>query len=106
MRLFRRKPPPRRHPTPAQAAGALAQGSCMYAPTRSACSGQPGHVGLRTADDTNTILVCGAHYGRLRKIPARDLDRLERTLLDAFTRPPAPAAEHDDRPLLVHVRRA
>jgi hypothetical protein len=81
LRSLRRRS--RRHPTPRQAFDALSQGVCMYAPI-STCSGPAFHEGLRGDDDVNDVLVCKAHFGRLRRMPARDLDRLERTLVRAF----------------------
>ncbi len=105
MRWFRRKPTSRRHPTAEQALAALSEGSCMYAPTGSACSGAPSQVGLRTPEDANVVLACGAHYGRLRQFPLRELNLLERVLVEAFLRPPAPTPEPNEL-RLVCVRRA
>jgi hypothetical protein len=76
---------PRNHPTPAQAVEALSQGACLYAPI-SSCSGDPSPVGLRDNEDEGAVLVCKAHFGRLRKLDRRSLDKLERHLVDAFAR--------------------
>jgi hypothetical protein len=73
----------RRHPTPDQALDALSEGRCLYSPV-STCSGQPVSEGLRDVDDVSAVLVCGAHYGRLRQMSPHDLDRLERVLRGAF----------------------
>lgn len=81
--LLRRKPVSRRHPTPDQALDALSAGRCLYSPV-SSCSGLPASEGLRDVDDVSAVLVCSAHYGRLRKMAPRDLDRLERVLREAF----------------------
>ena len=72
----------RGHPTPAQAFDALNDARCMYAAI-STCSGKPRSTGLRAEGDTSDVLVCKAHYGRLRKLPARDAERLERELQSA-----------------------
>ena len=72
-----------RHPTPAEAYEALAQAQCMYA-AHAVCSGPTSAVGLRGPDDTNDVLVCRAHFGRLRSVRKRDLDELERYLVRAF----------------------
>ena len=50
-------------PTPAQALIALQEGRCLYSPV-SRCSGPPKPVGLRNEDDSGTVLVCRAHFGR------------------------------------------
>jgi hypothetical protein len=75
-----------------------------YAPTGSACSGRLGHVGLRNNDDMNTVLVCSAHFGRLRTMEARELARLERILLETFTRPALPAPECEEGVRVVYTR--
>ncbi len=108
MRWFRRKPTSRRHPTAEQALDALSQGRCMYAATGSACSGSGKleHAGLRSNEDANNVLVCGAHYGRLRQFPLRELNLLERVLVEAFFRPPAPTPPEPNDLRLVRVRRA
>jgi hypothetical protein len=76
---------PRNHPTPAQAVEALSQGCCLYA-SLGPCSGDPSPVGLRDNDDEGAVLVCKAHYGRLRKLDERSLDKLERHLVEAFAK--------------------
>ena len=73
------------HPTPDAAYLALAEGRCMYANV-TACSGPMRSAGLRGNDDNNNVLVCRAHYGRLRKLHPHELNRLERHLVRAFTR--------------------
>jgi hypothetical protein len=55
----------------------------MYRPL-SNCSSPPNPRGLRHNEDTNHILVCGAHFGRLRRMPTDELDRLEHVLLEAY----------------------
>ena len=67
----------------------------MYAATGAACSesGKLKHAGLRSNEDANNVLVCGAHYGRLRQFPLRELNLLERVLVEAFFRPAAPTPE-------------
>jgi hypothetical protein len=82
-RLFRRRRRARQHPTPDMALDALSEGMCLYRPV-SSCSSPPRSVGLRDENDNHAILVCKAHYWRLRHMPPRDLDRLERVLLEAF----------------------
>jgi hypothetical protein len=81
--LLRRHKRSRRHPTPEQALYALEAGRCMYSPLTK-CSGPPLQVGLRNWDDKNEVLVCKAHIGRLRKLDARSVNKLERVLLEAF----------------------
>jgi hypothetical protein len=84
LRLFsRRRPRSSRHPTPDVALDALSDARCMYSPL-SKCSGSTASVGLRDNDDVSAVLVCKAHYGRLRRMQPRDLDRLERVLREAF----------------------
>ena len=79
-----RKPTKRaKHPTPEQALHALSDGRCMYA-LISPCSGRPSAVGLRDESDINDVLVCKAHYGRLRKLDGYELEKLERVLVEAF----------------------
>jgi hypothetical protein len=51
---------------------------------RASCAGLADSVGLRDDDDTHAVIVCRAHYGRLRRIPTRDLDRIEQVLLEAY----------------------
>ncbi len=55
----------------------------MYAAI-STCSGSADAVGLRDEHDRNDVLVCRAHYGRLRKLREHKLDALERFLVPAF----------------------
>jgi hypothetical protein len=81
---LRRGGPSRSHPTREAALEALREGRCLYAPTGSPCSGPPISVGLRHEEDANAVLSCKAHYGRLRRMDARTLDRLERHLLQSF----------------------
>jgi hypothetical protein len=81
--LALRKPRNRTHPSLAEAAEALADGRCLYSPV-STCSSDPNAVGLRHREDVRVVLACKAHVGRLRKLPARDLDRLEAELRRAF----------------------
>jgi hypothetical protein len=94
LRWLRRQKQSRRHPSPEQALEALRESRCLYSPV-SSCSGAPASVGLRNVDDESAILVCGAHYGRLRRMPPRDLDRLEYVLREAFGCPIAYAHEDD-----------
>lgn len=74
-----------KHPTAEQAAEALAQASCMYA-ALSACSGSAASVGLADDDDPDAVLVCKAHYGRLRQLDERDREQLRRHLRQTFMR--------------------
>lgn len=90
-RLRRRWRSQRGHPTPRQAYDALSVGQCMYAPI-SVCAGPARIVGLRDEDDVNDVLVCRAHYGRLRTMPRRQLDLLERALVRAFAGHGAPSS--------------
>ena len=83
-RLPHRRPRSRRHPTPDQAYEALSLGRCLYQPLSSNCSGPPAQVGLHNNDDITVVLTCKARYGRLRKMPPKVLDRLERVLRKAF----------------------
>jgi hypothetical protein len=41
-------------------------------------------VALRSEEDRHAVLVCKAHYGRLRKMPQPELERLEVALVRAF----------------------
>jgi hypothetical protein len=82
--MFGRRRAPK-HPTPQQAYEALSGAFCMYAPV-SKCSGPPRAVGLRHDLDDSDVLVCGAHFGRLRKLDERSLDELEHSLKRAFGR--------------------
>jgi hypothetical protein len=101
---FGRRAP--RHPTPQQAFEALSAGRCLYEPTGSACSGGVRSTGLRDADDISAVLVCRAHYGRLRQLHGRELDQLERYLVAGFHRPPQPApSDADERLRVVFVNR-
>ena len=56
---------------------------CLYA-GRSACSGSLRSVELRGDEDVSAVLVCRAHYGRLRRLDPSEADKLERFLVDAF----------------------
>jgi hypothetical protein len=87
-RLGRRRRSRSGQPTPQEAFDALSQGFCMYAPI-SSCSDGLIHAGLRNDDDVNDVLVCRAHYGRLRKLKEPDLRDLERTVVAAFSRSPS-----------------
>ena len=69
--------------SPQDAARALAAGQCLYAEV-SSCSGPAASNGLRHEDDHSAVLVCRAHYGRLRRANPDDLDELERYLRAAF----------------------
>jgi len=73
----------RGHPSPRQAFEALECGCCMYAGI-STCSGPARSVGLRDDLDSNSILVCKSHHGRLRKLDAHRLAELERVLVRGF----------------------
>jgi hypothetical protein len=95
FRWLRRRRGPRQHPTPQQAYDALAVGGCLYSPI-SKCSGPPRITGLAHEWDENDVLVCKAHYGRLRKIDERTLRNLERHLRKAFARPTPPWKEKED----------
>jgi hypothetical protein len=86
MLSLKGKPKPRRkHPNSAEAAEALLDGRCLYSQI-SMCSGRRKvrAVGLRNQEDEDTVLVCGAHYARQRKIPDRDLEKLRRDLRSVF----------------------
>lgn len=75
----------------------------MYAPI-SKCSGPPRVAGLAHDWDESDVIVCRAHYGRLRKMDARTAARLERDLRKAFRKQKtsAPAdPERDDGVVLV-----
>ncbi len=52
----------------------------------SKCSGGVRSVGLRHEEDHSAVLVCRAHFGKLRTLSDRDAERLERELLSAFGR--------------------
>jgi hypothetical protein len=82
LALLRRQKDSRRHPSPLGAVLALEEGECLYHGF-AACSGPPTPISLRPNGDAN-VLVCNAHYGGLRKVPARDLDRLEAALRQTF----------------------
>lgn len=75
--------------TPELAAAALTQGQCLYAHTGSACSGPAVPQPLLAEDHTVTVLTCRAHFGRLRRMTDRDLERLGRHLIATFVRPPS-----------------
>ena len=72
-----------KHLTGEQAAEALAQGRCMYA-ALSTCSGGPASVGLADNEDNDAVLVCKAHFGRLRQLEGRELERLRAELHSVF----------------------
>lgn len=82
LRFWRRHQASRRHPTPVQAAEALLEKRCLYEPV-STCAGPPRKESLRV-DGADDILVCKAHYGRLRRMPERELEKLERKLRSVF----------------------
>jgi len=77
--------PRHQNPTPQQAAHALADGACLYAPV-STCSGRPVPVGLQDNDDMEVVLCCRAHYGRLRQLDERKRNQLRNHLRDGFVR--------------------
>lgn len=83
LRWFRRKPVPG-HPTPPQAAEALAEGQCLYALVSTCSKRGANPVGLRHREDMTVVLCCGGHYARLRQLPDKQLDLLERRLRDEF----------------------
>jgi hypothetical protein len=56
----------------------------MYAPLSNCSTGGIASVGLRSEHDRHAVLVCKAHYGRLRKMPVPELARLEEALVRAF----------------------
>jgi HK97 family phage major capsid protein len=101
-RLFRRTAASRRHPTSEQALEALKEGRCLYAPV-STCSGAATIVGLRDDDDGSGVLVCKAHYGRLRTLGSRELDKLERFLIAGFGHQLAPREREDEGPRVIVV---
>jgi hypothetical protein len=80
-----RKPPERGDSTAGpEGAQTVTRGEdCMYAPV-SECSGPARATGFRNDEDVKDVLVCRAHYGRLRKLNGRDADELEQYLLRAF----------------------
>jgi hypothetical protein len=80
--LLRRRPSGK-HPTLEQVFAALVNGCCMYSPI-SNCSSRPRSVGPRSDDDSKCVLVCKAHYGRLRKLEPRVAAELDRYLTRAF----------------------
>jgi hypothetical protein len=102
--LFKRRraasPQSRQHPTAAQAFAALSEGRCMYALVNR-CSGPPRPVGFGAEKDESAVLVCGAHYGRLRKLDARAAAELERYLSRAFR----PREQDEDDVVFVVGRR-
>lgn len=69
----------RRQPTASEAFQQLNEARCMYAGI-SDCSGRPGHADL----GDSAVLVCKAHYGRLRRLDPRAAADLERQLTKAF----------------------
>jgi hypothetical protein len=56
----------------------------LHVCTDQVCTGPAYPTGLRGEDDENDVLVCRAHFGRLRRMPERELDQLERVLVRAF----------------------
>jgi hypothetical protein len=54
---------------------------------RSGTKGPPLPVGLGGEKDGSAVLVCKAHYGRLRQLEQRDSVKLERYLRRAFGQP-------------------
>ena len=62
-------------------------------------------AGFRDANDDNVVLICQAHYGRLRQLSGRDLDQLERHLVVRFYQEPAPAPDRQDGVRVVDLRR-
>ena len=74
-----------RHPSPAQALEALSDGLFMYAPISGCSKRGVAAVGLRDNEDRNAVLICAAHFGRLRQMPINQLAQLERVLLANFT---------------------
>lgn len=92
-----------RHPTPAEAFAALSERDCLYSPV-SACSGGTRSAGLRDANDDNVVLVCRAHFGRLRQLTDRELAQLEQHLVVRFYQEPAPAPEREEGAKLVYTR--
>ena len=94
-----------KHPTGEQAADALAQSHCLYSPL-STCSGGIGSVGLADNEDADAVLVCRAHFGRLRSLDRRQLEQLRHHLHVHFAPRSATATPSDDEGArLVHVRR-
>jgi hypothetical protein len=85
----------RQHPTPEQAFDALSQGFYMYSPI-SKCSGTAVSTGFSDDWDETVVLVCRAHYGRLRKMDARTLRKLERQLRKAFGKQHGPPADEEE----------
>jgi hypothetical protein len=74
---------PAGHPNAEQAHAALRAGRCMYSPINS-CSGGIRSTGLRGNDDASAVLVCRAHFGKLRRLKPDDAERLDRELRKAF----------------------
>jgi hypothetical protein len=83
-----RAPRGRGHPSNAEAAEALLAGDCMYRLCSAKCSPRLRSVGLRDNDDSDVVLVCSGHYGRLRQMPPDELDDLARALHTVFERLP------------------
>jgi hypothetical protein len=86
---------PRGTPTPAQAVEALREGQCMFAPV-SPCSGGLRSIGLRHNENENALLVCKAHFGRLRKLSKPRLNMLEAHLFREFVVLPRRLAASDE----------
>lgn len=84
-------------PSPEEAFEALAASRCMYA-TVNACSGPLRSVGLRGDDDGSAVLVCKAHFGRLRRLDEQAAEAYRRHLERAFAamRPPRDEPEPDE----------
>lgn len=55
----------------------------MFSPA-TRCSGPPAPFGLRDDDDVDEVLICKAHYGRLRRLDERTLETYGRHLARAF----------------------
>ena len=70
-------------PTPEQAFEALSEGRCMFSPAN-ACSGSVALFGIRGDDDGDDLLVCRAHFGRLRRLDESALETYGRHLARAF----------------------
>jgi hypothetical protein len=84
---------PAGHPNREQAHEALRAGRCMYSPINS-CSGKTRTAGLRHNDDVSSVLVCKAHFGKLRRLDPDDAERLDRELRKAFGVPATDELAH------------
>ena len=78
LRFFRRRR--KQYPTPKQAKQGIAEDRCLYSLLARSFSPRIRHVGLRDKVDPTTVPICSGHYGRLRKLDERRLDKLERAL--------------------------